>query len=139
MKLDIKSIMILVLLGASLLFGYKWWFFGSENDASKERVKQLDIEYKKLEAQKKHLDVEIANWEDKFSKSEFEIAKLQIEISSLGLKSIRAENDANTSKAGLDKIKKELDEARRNIEKLKSDNNYKTGDELLESIKNKTK
>jgi predicted negative regulator of RcsB-dependent stress response len=38
-QLDIKSILILILLGLTILFGFKWFFSGDK--ASKERVKQL--------------------------------------------------------------------------------------------------
>jgi len=50
MKFDIKTILILILLAASTIFGLKWFFSG--NDASKEKIKQLEAEYKKLEQDK---------------------------------------------------------------------------------------
>ena len=46
MKLDIKSILILILLGLTLLFGFKWFFSGDK--ASKERVKQLEQQLQEI-------------------------------------------------------------------------------------------
>ena len=50
MKLDIKSIIILVLLAVSLIFGLMW--FWKSDDVAKNNIKQLKNEMKELEAQK---------------------------------------------------------------------------------------
>ena len=74
MKLDIKSILILILLGLTLLFGFKWFFSGDK--ASKERVKQLEEDYKKLEKDKEAAEAKIAAWKEIFDKKDKEDKKV---------------------------------------------------------------
>jgi hypothetical protein len=64
MKLDIKSIIILLLLGVSLFFSY-YWFFG-DNSEYKEKVKKLQNDYEVLESEKKILDSEISKLKLKY-------------------------------------------------------------------------
>ena len=44
MKIDIKTILILVFILTTLIFGYKWFF--TDNKAAKEKIKELEAEYK---------------------------------------------------------------------------------------------
>jgi flagellar basal body-associated protein FliL len=137
MKLDIKSIIILVLLGLTLLFGYKWFFGG--NKESKQRVKQLEQEFKQLESQKKLVDLEIATWKAK-SDSLIKIdIKLQEDLARQEAETKKAEIESQKSKANLDKLKKDIIEIQNKIKEFKKNPPNRTGDELLESLKNKTK
>ena len=137
MKLDIKSILILILLGFTLLFGFKWFFSGDK--ASKERVKQLEQQFKELEAQKKVVDLEIITWRAKSDSLKQLDVKLQAEIAKQELLTKKAEAEANRSKANLDKMRHDLAETQRKIEEIKNHPPNRTGDALLESLKNKTK
>jgi hypothetical protein len=137
MKLDIKSILILVLLGLTLLFGFKWFFSGDK--ASKERVKQLEQEFKQLESQKKLVDLEIATWIAKSDSLKKIDVKLQAELAKQEAETKKAEIDANKSKANLDKLRKEMEETQHKIDEFKKNPPNRTGDALLESLKNKTK
>ena len=64
MKFDIKTIIILVLLGVSLLFGYKWFF--SSDPSLKQRLKEIEAEYNALEEKKKESDKKIKGLEIEF-------------------------------------------------------------------------
>lgn len=54
MKLDIKSIVILVLLGVSILFFGMWFFKGSD---TKSRIKELENENARIEKVRDSLEV----------------------------------------------------------------------------------
>ena len=137
MKLDIKSILILVFLGISIFFGLKWFWSG--DSASKERVKQLEKEYKLLEDQKKAVHLEIVSWRAKSDSLKKLDLKLQADIAKQELLTKKAESDAQKSKANLDKIRHDLVETQHKIDEIKNHPPNRTGDALLESLKNKTK
>lgn len=137
MKLDIKSILILVLLGFTLLFGFRWFLSGDK--ASKERVKQLEQQFKELESQKKLVDLEINSWICKSDSLKKLDIKLQAELVKQEAQTKKAEIEANKSKSSLDKLKKDIAETQQKIENLKNNPPNRTGDALLESLKNKTK
>lgn len=137
MKLDIKSILILVFLGISIFFGLKWFWSG--NDASKERVKQLEQQFKELESQKKAVDLEIESWRAKSDSLKTLDLKLQKEIARQELLTKKAEQEAQKSKANLDRMRQDLADTKNKIEQIKNNPPNRTGDDLLESLKNKTK
>ncbi len=137
MKLDIKSILILVFLGISIFFGLKWFWSG--NDASKERVKQLEQQFKELESQKKAVDLEIESWRSKSDSLKTLDLKLQKEIARQEMLTKKAEQEAQKSKSNLDKMRQDLADTKNKIEQIKSNPPNRTGDDLLESLKNKTK
>ena len=60
MKLDFTKILILFLLVSTIGFGLTWYFRGFSE--SKERVKQLEKDYKILEAEKKVAEEKIVAW-----------------------------------------------------------------------------
>lgn len=137
MKLDIKSILILVLLTLSLFFGLKWFWSG--DNASKERVKQLEKEFKELESKKKLVDLEIVAWRASYDSLKVLDEKLQVEIAKQEAITKKAEQEAKNSRANLERMKKELADTRQKIDDIKSNPPNRTGDALLESLKNKTK
>jgi Tfp pilus assembly protein PilO len=137
MKLDLKSIFIIILLATTILFGYKWFFSG--NKESKEIVKQLEKEFKELEKQKKSVDIDILQWRAKSDSLKTIDAKLKSELAKQEALTKAAEKEAKKSKDNLDKMRKDLEETRKNIEQIKNNPPNRTGDALLESLKNKTK
>jgi hypothetical protein len=135
-KLDIKTILILILLLISTVFGLMWFFSGS--DASKEKVKQLEAEYKKLEADKKSADAKILVWQGKFNAADAKDKKLAIEVTKSKADAKLAEERAKKSKANLDKVQIGIAENRKEIEALKKNPPTLTDDELLEALIKKT-
>ena len=130
-------ILISILLLTALIFGYKWFYSG--NSASKERVKQLETEFKELEEKKKASDARIKYWETNFATLQAKSDSLKAEIDALERQTKAAEAEAKKSKARFEELSKELAKTRHNIEEFKKNPPNRTGDLLLESLKNKTK
>jgi flagellar basal body-associated protein FliL len=135
-KLDIKTILILILLLASTAFGLMWFFSGS--DASKEKVKQLEAEYKRLEQEKAAADSKILVWQGKFNAADAKDKKLAIEVAKSKADVKLAQERAKKSKVALDKIQSGIAENRKEIEALKKNPPVLTDDELLEALIKKT-
>jgi hypothetical protein len=136
MKFDLKTILILVLLAASTVFGLMWFFGGS--DASKEKVKQLEAEYKKLEEDKKAADAKILVWQGKFKVADAKDKQLAIAVTKSKADAKLAQEKAKKSKADLDKVQGDITENRKEIEALKKNPPVLTDDELLEALIKKT-
>lgn len=136
MKFDIKTILILILLVASTVFGLKWFFSG--NDASKEKVKQLEAEYKKLEQDKAAADAKILVWQSKFNAADAKDKQLAAAVSKSKADAKLADEKAKKSKADLDKVQGGIAENRKEIETLKKNPPVLSDDELLEALIKKT-
>jgi septal ring factor EnvC (AmiA/AmiB activator) len=134
--LDIKSIMIVVLFVISGIF-FTQWYFGGENHR-KERI-DLQKQNKELQKQKEDLSKDFDRLRKKFEKDSTDLEKIKIEIKYLDIKLkdkdaqiYKANKDLKDFKAGISKTKAE-------IQDLKDNPIKRTGDNLLESIKEKTK
>ena len=136
MKLDLKSILILVLLLTTLIFGYKWFY--SNGSASKERIKQLELEFKELEKKKLANILEIDSLKNVFNLLKLEDARLKEELIKLENEARLAEITAAQSKQRFAELQAQLAETRRKIEEFKKNPPNRTGDALLQSLKNKT-
>lgn len=136
MKFDFKTILILVLLATSTVFGLMWFFGGS--DASKEKVKQLEAEYKKLEEDKKAADAKILVWQTKYQTADAKDKQLAIAVAKSKQDVIAAEAKAKKSKADLDKVQGGITENRKEIEELKRTPPVLSDDEILEALIKKT-
>lgn len=136
MKLDIKTILILVLLAISLVFGWNWYFGGGKEFRNK--IKQLEKERKEL---LKERDVLINR-----SDSLLYINKvLEINDSIQRISIERRDKEIKTLKATSTKTRKELEETRnrlleirKQIDWLRKNPMNRTGEDLLKSIKEKT-
>ena len=137
MKFNIKNTIILVLLIVAIFFGYRWFIGG--DSASKERVKQLEKEFTELENKKKLTDLEINKWKCKFDTLQKEGDRIKQENIKLESETKKAESEANKSKSNLDKLRHEMEETKHKIEQLEKNPIKRTGDDLLQSLKNKTK
>lgn len=135
MKIDIKTIIIISLLAISLFFCYKWYF--SSDNLYKEKIDNLNSEYKKLEQSKKESDEKILTWKSKYDSLDVVDKNLSMDIKILKFNISKLEVKANTSKDSLTKISLRLKNAIKRINDFNPPN--RTGDFLLESIKNKTK
>ena len=136
MKFDIKTILILILLAAATLFGLKWFFSGS--DASKEKIKQLEAEYKKLEQDKAAADAKILVWQGKFNAADAKDKQLSAAVNRSKADAKLADEKAKKSKADLDKVLGGITENRKEIEALKKNPPVLSDDELLEALIKKT-
>ena len=127
---------ISILLIISLVFGLMW-FFGSDS-GSKERILQLENNIAALEKKKQISEKNIAYWIKRFSNLQERQDSITLVIGRLEKEAITAEANANTSKNKLETLKKELASTRKKIEDFKKNPPNRTGNSLLESIKNKT-
>jgi LysM repeat protein len=132
MKLDFTKILILFLLVSTIGFGLTWYFGGF--DASKERVKQLEEDYKKLQKEKEAAEAKIVAWKEIFDKKDKEDKKMTQEV-------INAKTDANVAKINAEKAKAELtklqggmSQTRKEIEEMRNNPKTLTDDELLEDL-----
>ena len=135
-KLDFKSILIVILFIISSIFITKFMLGGQNH---RKEIKLLEKENKKLQKQKDSLQIEFVEIQKGLIKDSIELVKLKtqltfinkkIEIKEIQLK--KAIEDLSTFKGSLEKSKKEIDELKNNPVK-------RTGNELLESIREKTK
>ncbi len=133
---DIKTILIIVLLSLTLIFGYKWYFGGDKE--SKDKVEILKKKVKELEKQEKEIDSKIKTWEAKFDKLDENDKKAkedQLQIEKILIKYIE---QTNKDKVELDAMKKRMSDTRKKIEEFKKNPSNRTGDDLMSSIKSKT-
>jgi vacuolar-type H+-ATPase subunit I/STV1 len=137
MELDFKSILILILLGLTLIFGYKWYF--TDNSDYKNQIKELEENYQLLEKEKVENNLIIQKYKIELDSIMIQDSLNVIKIYELESKVFEAEKQADESKKRFNELQKELKETRNKIEEFKKNPPNRTGDDLLNSIKNKTK
>jgi LysM repeat protein len=130
--MDFKKIVIIFLLVSTIGFGLTWYFGGF--DASKQRVKQLEEEYKKLEKEKEAAEAKIAIWQDIYNKKDAEDKKLAIEVGTAKANAQRAKEDAENAKKDLSRLQGGMAKTRKEIEELRNNPKVLTDDELLEDL-----
>ena len=137
MKLDFKSIIILILLGLTLIFGYNWYLKG--DDGIKEKLKELQSRYDEIEKEKEESNKRLK--ENAFIIDSLVLSDSinNLKISTLEFNVSEAEKRANKIAKDLGKIHRELEITRNKIKEFKENPPNRTGDDLLNSIKNKTK
>jgi LysM repeat protein len=130
--MDFKKIVIIFLLLSTIGFGLTWYFGGF--DASKQRVKQLEEDYKKLEQEKKAAEAKIAIWQEIYNKKDAEDKKLAIEVGTAKANAQRAKEDAENAKKDLSRLQGGMEKTRKEIEELRNNPKVLTDDELLEDL-----
>ena len=134
MRLDIKSIALLVLTSACILFFGMWFFKGSDY---KDKIKALEIENKKIESVRDSLKLANASLKLDFDKKQSEISKRDQKIKLIEFEIEKAKKDLKVATAQVEADKRSLKETKDKIEKLKKDPIKREGDELLNSLKEK--
>lgn len=137
MKIDIKNIIILILIVFSCFSAWNWLIKGDKE--SKSKVEELDKQFNDLKMVKDSLDKSNQNLKLKFSelkRLDDELSKKNIELQEEVKKS---ESVANKSQKELTRLMKEKIEIKKKIEELEKNPIKREGDDLLESLKNKTK
>lgn len=137
MKLDFNKIIILVLLLSTIGFGLTWYFGGF--DKSKEKVKQLEKDYKKLEEEKKVAEAKIAVWQEIYKQKDIADKKMAVEVSNAKADAKIAKDNAEKAKLELSKIKGGMAQTRKEIDDLRNNPKVLTDDELLEELIKNTK
>ena len=136
MKLDVKSWLIVVLLGFSLFFFYMWYFRGP---STKDDIKSLKSDIIRIQKERDSL----ANARVILQK-DFDILKNQdslrsVEISNLDNNLITMQSQLDKTKSDFDKVRKDFEDSQLKFNQLKNTPPNRTGNDLINSIKNKTK
>jgi len=128
--------MIVILFLIAGIF-FTQWYFGGENHR-KERI-SLEKQNKELQKQKEDLVKDFDKLQKRFEKDSTDLEKIKIEIKYLDIK--LKDKDAQISKANKDlkDFKTSMLKTKSEIQGLKDNPIKRTGDNLLESIKEKTK
>jgi cell division protein FtsB len=137
MKIDFRKIAILFLLISSTGFGLTWYLGGY--DVSKQKVKELEEKYKKLEQEKEAAEAKVAAWKEIYDQKDAKDKKLAIEVGKAKADVLIARQNAEKSKAELTELKGGMEETRKEIEDMKNNPKVLTDDELLEDLIKNTK
>lgn len=133
---DFKTILVFILLTLLMVVGYNWYFKVNKN--YKNQVESLKQENKKIQISRDSLSVNILSLEKDFNLIKAIEDSLMTRIGKLDTQISDSKNKANKSKAELDALRKELLETNNKIKELKNNPPNRTGDDLINSIKNKT-
>ena len=138
MKFDLKNILILILIIISSFSVWKW-MTKVDDSKSQERIKQLEDEFRKLEIRKDSVDNNIKTLELEFEKLELKDSLLREENKKLSQEAKQAEIEAKVWKTKLQTSQKQQEETKSKIKQLGKNPIKREGNDLLESLKNKTK
>ena len=137
MKIDFRKIAILFLLISSTGFGLTWYLGGY--DVSKQKVKELEDKYKKLEQEKEAAEAKVAAWKEIYDQKDAKDKKLAIEVGKAKADVLIARQNAEKAKSELIELKGGMEETRKEIEDMKNNPKVLTDDELLEDLIKNTK
>jgi hypothetical protein len=130
--MDFKKIVIIFLILSTIGFGLTWYFGGF--DVSKQKVKQLEEEYKKLKEEKEAADAKVAAWKEIYEKKDAQDKKLAIEVGTAKAAAMIARENAEKAKEDLSKLQGGIEQTRKEIEELQNNPKVLTDDELLEEL-----
>lgn len=134
-KMDIKTILIIVLLAICAGFFYNWLYTDTGNG---EERKKLEKQNKEIELEKKKIQSLYILTEKKFKRDSTELVILKKEIDELKNDLAESEKKLKSSKKELEKAKKDREETRKKIEELEKNPIKRTGESLKESLKEKS-
>jgi chromosome segregation ATPase len=133
---DFKTIFIFILLTLLMAVGYNWYFKADKN--YKNQVESLREENKKIQISRDSLSMNILSLEKDFNLIKAREDSLMTRIEKLDTQISDSKSKANKSKAELDALRKELLETNNKIKELKNNPPNRNGQDLINSIKNKT-
>lgn len=134
MKLDIKSIAILVLLGASILFFGMWFFKGSD---TKDRIKELEKQNAQIEKTRDSLELANKALSIEFNEIQKGIDERDNRIKSIESELSKTKNDLVSANKKVSQSQKDLAETKKKIEELKKNPIKRDDDALINSLKEK--
>ena len=135
-KIDAKTGIIILLFCMSGIFFTMYMLSG---DNHRKEIKQLQKKNKELQKEKEKLQSEFVILIDSISADSIKIVKLNQELLEINKKLLKKEEDLKRSEGELKNMKDSYTKTKKEIEKLKSQPIKRTGSELLQSIKEKTK
>lgn len=129
--------MIFVLLLLCFIFGYMWFF--RTNKTLKTDINNLKTENVILEKEKDALDKQLIDYKQKYDSLVVLDNVLIKEYVELQKYTTALEKNAHKTENSLDILKNQISETRKEIEYLKEHPANRIGDNLVNSLKNKTK
>jgi hypothetical protein len=134
-NLDHKSILIVLFIGLTIFFGFKWYFSISDNSLYKSNIKELKDENRSLKSKRDS----ISN-ENKILVSELDIilsrdSVLSSEILTLKLEIEDYKRKSLTTLIELNSIKGKIRESENRIKNFISSPVIKNEDEIINSLK----
>lgn len=136
MKLDIKSIIILVLLGGFIIFFGMWFFNGSD---TKNKIKELENEVSSIKKKRDSLDLVNKNLAIEFNKKQKDIEERDNKIKSIESDILKVKQDLNVANSRVREGQRELAETKKKIEDLRKNPIKRDDDALINSLKEKLK
>lgn len=135
LNLDLKSIIILVLLGVSIVFFGMWFFRGSDKD----KVRDMENQIKLIQNQRDSLKNVNNILAIDFLKIQKEINDRDSLIKMIEIKLSDAEKRLNSANSKLSDTEKRLKRSKKMVEELEKNPIKRDGDDLINSLKEKLK
>lgn len=135
LNLDLKSIIILVLLGVSIVFFGMWFFRGSDKD----KVRDMENQIKLIQNQRDSLKNVNNILAIDFLKIQKEINDRDSLIKMIEIKLSDAEKRLNSANSKLSDTEKRLKRSKKMVEELEKTPIKRDGDDLINSLKEKLK
>jgi chromosome segregation ATPase len=135
-NLDTKSYIIIILFIMCFFFIFKWSF--DSNNHKKERT-ELERNNRKLKNDRKFLDREFDKMSNKIKEDSIIIYNSRIEIQEINNEIKLKDDIISVIENDIEIYKKEIKERKKEIQYLRQNPKNRTGEELLKSIKEKTK
>jgi septal ring factor EnvC (AmiA/AmiB activator) len=134
---DPKNIIILALFVGMMIFASIVLLGKSSN--YKQQVKDLEAKNKVLQSERVEIHKRVAALEREYEALKKKEAELLADIAKRDIEIANSKAAASRSKAELDKLKKDLQKTREDIKNHEDNPANRTGDDLLNSLKLKTK
>ena len=135
-KIDLKSIIIIILFIVCGVFYTKAMLEGNEH---KEQRKELEKENRSIEKEKKKIRKEYETLLMKFEKDSIKLVKLESEYEDLNFKLIQVDKSLKQKNKELKEALIQNQKLNKDIEEFKKNPPNRTGENLLNSVKEKTK
>lgn len=135
-KLDIKSIVILILLGFSIIFFGMWFFKGS---GTKSEIKKLQDEIKSIELVRDSLKGANTKLSIAFNDLGQIITERDKKIAQIESDLVRTKQDLTVANIKVSQNQKALAETKKKIEELRKNPINREDDALINSLKEKLK
>jgi len=135
-KLDIKSWLLIVTSFLAIIF---FIIFLTSSSGYKDKIKSLEKDNKKIEIERRNLKAENIILDSKIRIDSIAILKFQQKIDSVQNLILSKDIEIKRLKASAFRAKQELEKTKQQIDSLINNPIKRTGDELLNSIREKTK
>lgn len=135
MKLDAHSILTLALLVLCILFGTMWYF--SDGTDYKNKLKEADKKISLIEKSRDSLKLVNKDLEKKYFNLDKTIKERDKKIKQVEAELAQSKKELAVALLDLEKKKKEYDDSKKRIKKLRENPIIREDDDLINSLKEK--